>query len=99
MPRKADCHCVVNRPVADGIYSPDHSRESDMDRRHFVTTLAAAGSAALLPRELAFGQSAQLDKIGLQLYTLRAMMGQSVPRTLQTVAEVGYREVEFAGYF
>ena len=37
--------------------------------------------------------------LGVQLYTLRAAMAESVEATLARVAEIGYREVEFAGYF
>ena len=37
--------------------------------------------------------------LGLQLYTVRAAMKQDLPATLARVAAVGYREVEFAGYF
>lgn len=37
--------------------------------------------------------------IGLQLYTVRDRMQQSVVGTLEQVAAVGYEEVEFAGYF
>jgi sugar phosphate isomerase/epimerase len=40
-----------------------------------------------------------LDRVGLQLYTVRTLMAEGVERTLEMVAEVGYREVEFAGYF
>lgn len=40
-----------------------------------------------------------LGPLGLQLYTLRGEMAQSVDETLARVAEIGYREVEFAGYF
>lgn len=36
---------------------------------------------------------------GLQLYTVRALMQRDVERTLADVAGIGYREVEFAGYF
>lgn len=43
------------------------------------------------------GQNA--GKVGLQLYTLRDLMEKSVADTLKLVAGVGYREVEFAGYF
>ena len=35
---------------------------------------------------------------GLQLYTLRDAMADDVEATLQAVAGIGYREVEFAGY-
>ena len=41
----------------------------------------------------------QLSRIGVQLYTVRAQMRQSVDRTLELVAKIGYKEVEFAGYF
>ena len=37
--------------------------------------------------------------LGLQLYTLRDMMAEDAGATLELVASVGYREVEFAGYF
>ena len=41
----------------------------------------------------------KLEKIGLQLYTLRGEMRRDLPGTLAAVAAIGYREVEFAGYF
>ena len=37
--------------------------------------------------------------VGIQLYTLRDWMAVSVPATLQMVAAIGYKEVEFAGFF
>ena len=40
-----------------------------------------------------------LSAIGLQLYTIRGMMQESVEDTLAAVASAGYDEVEFAGYF
>ena len=40
-----------------------------------------------------------LERIGLQLYTVRSLMTDDVAGTLDTVAGVGYEEVEFAGYF
>ena len=41
----------------------------------------------------------RLGNIGIQLYTVRDQMAVDVPGTLQRLAEIGYREVEFAGYF
>lgn len=41
----------------------------------------------------------QLDAVGLQLYTLRALTTKDLEGTIARVAEIGYREVEFAGYF
>lgn len=36
---------------------------------------------------------------GVQLYTVRNSMATDVEATLQAIAGIGYREVEFAGYF
>ena len=41
----------------------------------------------------------KLDRIGLQLYTVRKEMEQDLEGTLAAVADIGYEEVEFAGYF
>lgn len=69
-------------------------------RRTFVHTLGVAAAAAALPRDVLAGmRTAKLDAIGLQLYTVRSLMAKDVEGTLATVAGVGYREVEFAGYF
>ena len=40
-----------------------------------------------------------LDRIGLQLYTIRSLMAEDMAGTLGAVAAIGYDEVEFAGYF
>src|SRR5690606_4057341 len=37
--------------------------------------------------------------LGLQLYTVRDLMAEDLVATLELVAGIGYREVEFAGYF
>lgn len=41
----------------------------------------------------------RLSSVGLQLYTLRTPMAADFEGTLRSVAEMGYREVEFAGLF
>jgi sugar phosphate isomerase/epimerase len=41
----------------------------------------------------------RLDRIGIQLYSLRGEMAKDFEGTLARVAEIGYNEVEFAGYF
>lgn len=45
------------------------------------------------------GSREQLSRIGVQLYTVRNQMRASVEQTLEQVARIGYKEVEFAGYF
>lgn len=40
-----------------------------------------------------------LEKVGLQLYTLREALAKDLPGTLKKVSDIGYRELEFAGYY
>jgi sugar phosphate isomerase/epimerase len=72
-------------------------------RRNFLATLGAAsfgiacsstGAAneILTPRR-------KLERVGLQLYTVRDLMKADLPGTVAKVAAIGYKEVEFAGYF
>jgi len=37
--------------------------------------------------------------VGLQLYTVRQQLQRDFPETLHKVAEIGYKEVEFAGFY
>ena len=48
---------------------------------------------------MGIGDKRPLDSIGLQLYTLRKPLAEDFEGTLRQVAGLGYREVEFAGYF
>ncbi|MEX2155502.1 MAG: TIM barrel protein [Gemmatimonadales bacterium] len=67
-----------------------------IDRRDFIGTLGALAAGAVLP---ACRAPHRLDRIGVQLYTVRDKMKADVDGTLAAVAAVGYKEVEFAGYF
>src|SRR2546421_12982707 len=68
-----------------------------MDRRTFLGTMTAA---TLITRRLGFAaDDHEIEKIGLQLYTERDLMKQDFDGTLSKVAAIGYKEVEFAGYF
>lgn len=40
-----------------------------------------------------------LDRVGVQLYTVRSLAAEDMAATLDAVASVGYDEVEFAGWF
>jgi len=70
-----------------------------MDRREFVQTMAGAGVAIACTGMRRTPPAARLDKVGLQLYTVRDKMKEDFEATLARVAEIGYKEVEFAGYF
>ena len=41
---------------------------------------------------------ARLDRIGIQLYTVRDELKKNVEGTLARLAQIGFKEVEFAGY-
>jgi sugar phosphate isomerase/epimerase len=69
-----------------------------IDRREFIGTMGALAAGAVLPACRA-PQPRRLDRIGLQLYTVRDLMAKDVEGTLAAVAGAGYTEVEFAGYF
>lgn len=72
-------------------------------RRNFLATLgvAALGIAsrdAVAATEI-LAPHRKLKRIGLQLYSVRDLMKADLPGTLAKVAAIGYKEVEFAGYF
>jgi sugar phosphate isomerase/epimerase len=68
------------------------------DRRSFIESSVAATILSSLPA--AFARPAQqLDRIGVQLYTVRDLMKSDPSGTLAKVAAAGYTEVEFPGYF
>ena len=71
-----------------------------MNRRTFLKTTGTISAATLLTSR--FGWAAgehKIDKVGVQLYTVRDLMKNDFEGTIANVAKVGYKEVEFAGYF
>ena len=70
------------------------------NRRDFIMTASALAATTLSHRAHGLLQrNEKLDKIGVQLYTLRHEMERDVEGTLRRVAGIGFQEVEFAGYF
>ncbi len=69
-----------------------------MNRRTFLQAATAAGAASFFAHD-AFGQQGRIDRVGLQLYSVRDLMKQDMPGTLAKVAAIGFKEVEFAGLF
>jgi sugar phosphate isomerase/epimerase len=69
-----------------------------MNRRTFLETSVAAALAAVLPARSA-EPLRRIERIGLQLYTVRGVLEKEFDATLAKVSVIGYREVEFAGYF
>jgi len=59
----------------------------------FLGSLAGGWLAATRLR------AASIPKIGVQLYTVRTELEKDFEGTLARIAQIGYKEVEFAGYF
>lgn len=75
-------------------------------RRSFVKRMALAGGALAtvgcgpgMQAGAAAAGAVRADRIGLQLYTVRDQMERNFVGTLERVAGIGFKEVEFAGYF
>ena len=70
-----------------------------MNRRTFLQNSVATALVSSLPTHAFAAAPHEIDKIGIQLYTVRDAMKADVPGTLAKVAAIGYKEMEFAGYF
>lgn len=68
------------------------------NRRSFLRSTAIMTAATSLPFN-ALAQGRRVENVGLQLYTLRNELSQDFEGTLAHVAELGYKEMEFAGYY
>src|SRR5262249_29663382 len=64
------------------------------NRREFLAMMAAGAS---VESRAGHADDGALRKIGLQLFTVRDLLKGDFEGTLTKVAELGYREVEFAG--
>ncbi|MFZ0957294.1 MAG: sugar phosphate isomerase/epimerase [Candidatus Sulfotelmatobacter sp.] len=75
-----------------------------INRRKFVKTAVQTATtvtaASLLAGKFSWAAAEhRIEKVGLQLYTVRDLMKADFDATLAKVAAIGYKEVEFAGYF
>jgi sugar phosphate isomerase/epimerase len=68
------------------------------DRRSFLTTCGAALLGAACSRVGNTQGTQRLERVGVQLYTVRRDMARDFEGTLARIAEIGYHEVEFAGH-
>jgi sugar phosphate isomerase/epimerase len=77
-----------------------------MDRRRFLGTislgtisLGTMTAATVLSGKLSWAaETHKIEKVGLQMYTIRNVMKDDFEGKLAKVAAIGYREIEFAGY-
>jgi sugar phosphate isomerase/epimerase len=68
-----------------------------MKRRTFIQSLGAAATTLALPKTLFAART--LDRIGLELYSVRAAMRANPERTLAAVRAIGYVDVELLWSF
>lgn len=72
-----------------------------MKRRTFIETSIATAVVTAAGAKSTWGAAAvhHIDRVGLQLYTVRDLMKNDFDGTIAGVAKIGYKEVEFAGYY
>jgi len=89
---KNNCAATMQTRASD-------ERASVTRRRFLQAALPAFATVSLLGSPIALAQSRRVDRIGLQLYSLREQMAADFEGTLAAVAEIGFKEMEFAGYY
>lgn len=74
---------------------------SILSRRQFLARTAVGGAALAVGAGLQVVLAAESNKlpVGLQLYSIREQAQKDLPGMLKTVAKIGYKGVEFAGYY
>src|SRR5882672_6671669 len=72
-----------------------------ISRRDFLKTTAVVSAAALNPAQLFGAGNAPKEKpsLGVQLYSVRKDCTKDLPGTLNAIGKIGYKAVEFAGYY
>jgi sugar phosphate isomerase/epimerase len=68
------------------------------NRRMFLAQMGASLLSAPV-MATAFAAEHRIERLGMQLYTVRNDLPNDFDGTLAKIAALGYREVEFAGYF
>jgi sugar phosphate isomerase/epimerase len=70
-----------------------------MKRRDFLNLAAGGAALALMQPSGLAANGRRIKQVGLQLYTIRNEMQKDFEGSLARVAQIGFKEVEFAGYY
>jgi sugar phosphate isomerase/epimerase len=93
--------CELRETIA--ITAPIKQKDAPMiTRRQFIATSTLSLAASCVPAILqaATKQQTKFDQpLGLQLFAIRAELTKDFNGTLHRVAAMGFKEIEFAGYF
>lgn len=76
-----------------------NSASNAIDRRSFLTVAGGGLVSAALGSRLGGWHARRIERIGVQLYTIRDALTKDLDGSLAQVAAIGYREVELAGYW
>ena len=82
--------------------SPERKKFSRRDFLRTAAVGAGAGLVGLNGRGFAAPQAGALKKkipVGVQLYSVREAAAKDLPAVLEAIGKMGYRGVEFAGYY
>ena len=86
----------------------EHDQTREVSRRTFLFELAAMGAGTTLLASCAraasgvstaSGGGANANMIGIQMYTVRDQLQTDFEGTVEKIARIGYRNLEFAGYY
>lgn len=75
-----------------------HNRRTFLANVGLAALAAACSHASLIPSAAPVGRR-RLSRIGIQLYTLRRVAQPDLAGTLAQLGRIGYKEIEFAGYY
>lgn len=68
-----------------------------ISRRNLLAGAGGVAALAIADLPVRAASAAQLKKIGIQLYTVRDLFAKDPAGTLEQIARIGYREVEYGG--
>lgn len=67
-------------------------------RKFLINSAVLMAGSTLLPKELFSAVPAKIERLGLQLYSVRDAMHTDPTNTLKKLATIGYKHLEHAGY-
>ena len=86
-------------PMPGSSARPEHLEGAHMlSRRSFLVSAGAGVAAGSMISSISFAAGSKIP-LGIQLYTVRAETDKDVEGTLRKLYALGFREIEFAGYY
>ncbi len=78
-----------------------HQNKKTLSRRNFLKSTAAMAAATAVPKILRADEmkEAKTIPVGVQLWCVRELAAKDFPKTIEAIAKMGYKGVEFAGFY